>query len=459
MFDSVRHTAFLILNQMEGRSKPLDRLIEEAFLSNPSLDKRDRSFLFALVFGTVRWRGRLDWLISRFSRTPISKIEPGVMNLLRLGAFQITRMDRVPPAAAVNTAVDLAKSIAKPHVVKFVNGVLRTLAREFQRIQWPNPDGLSLNARVEALAITRSFPKWLIRRWLGRWGNEGIIELLDQLNQVPPLALRVNSLRTDVAKLTDALIGKGVLVTPGRNAPGAIEVSGHKGEITELSGFSLGWFQIQDEGAQLISILVNPRPGEAILDACAGLGGKTAHLAELMDNRGSLSAVDVDPEKLRKLNDEMHRLGIDIVRTEAIDWTSHPQEEDASNGHGLYDRVLVDAPCSGLGVIRRNPDIKWHRLESELATYAHRQELLLKTLSKTVKSGGRLIYAVCSMEPEETDGVVGRFLEENRDFSIETEAKEFPEPVQPFIDERGFFRTFPHLHDMDGFFAVRLRKS
>ena len=238
-------------------------------------------------------------------------------------------------------------------------------------------------------------------------------------------------------------------------SPDGITIVNPATSIPNLSGFKSGWFQVQDEAAQLVSLLLDPRPGETVLDACAGMGGKTGHIAQLMNNEGTVAALDVDGDKLCQLEAEMRRLGISIVSTRCFDLERGVSQLPAKG----FDRILLDAPCSGLGVMRRNPDIKWHRSEKELAKNNARQLRLLANLAPAVKPAGFLVYAVCSPEPEENEAVIHQFLKKHSNFGINNHYGQLPNEICKTAITKGFFKTFPCLTQMDGFFSVRLQRN
>ncbi len=445
-----RPIALSILNRI-GRDAPhLDRVMERALAQSPP-DRRDTALIYALVYGVLRWRGRLDYILSRFSNTPRAKIDPPVLNILRLAMFQILYMDRIPDSAAVNTAVDLARTVAPPWVVRFVNGVLRNVVRQGRSVRVPDPE----TDPVAAISAETAFPDWLVDRWVARFGPRDTRELCTAVNEVPPVTLRTHTLRTDRSTLMDQLEGAAEKRTRTSRAPGGIALHGLRSAVFDLPGYAEGHFGVQDEAAQLVAYLVAPRPGERILDACAGLGGKTGHLAQLMDNRGELLALDRDGSKLERLEAEMNRLGIDMVaiRTENLEG---PPDPDVL---GTFDRVLVDAPCSGLGVLRRNPDGKWRTGPEDPARHQQRQVRFLDHLAPLVKPGGRMVYAVCSVEPEETDAVWAAFINAHPEFRAVPDPQGFPEPARALIDRDGCFRSLPHRTQMDGFFAVCFEKD
>jgi 16S rRNA (cytosine967-C5)-methyltransferase len=451
MMSDPRQNALDALNMRDQGRFHLDHIIEEWFHSDARpMTRRDRALFTALVFGVVRWRGRLDWIIQHHSRMPLKKIQPEVKNILRMALFQVFFLDRIPASAAVNTAVDLAKKAAPPWTVRFVNGLLRNAMRNRDAVPFPSAE----TDPLEFLSITCSFPRWLVRRWLDRFGFDETRALCDAANAIPPLTIRTNTLNISRDDLAGRLADQAGSLEFTKFAPDGLRLEALNAPIDTMPPFLDGLFQVQDEAAQLVSFLLQPLPGEKILDACAGFGGKTAHLAQLMNNSGTIMAVDLAPKKLIRLEDEMKRLGIYNVITRTCDL----EIPSALAAAGSFDRILLDAPCSGLGVIRRNPDIKWDSSRRDLGRFAARQERLLQNISSYLKPHGRLVYAVCSMEPEENQEIIVSFLDRNPDFKIVTDLSFLPTGAASLIDEHGFLKTFSHCHAMDGFFAACLEK-
>lgn len=446
-----RAVALRILTALEKGHRTLDQVADEALARVSFPEKRDRALVTTLVYGVLRWRNTLDYTIVHFSRTPLQRMDPAVLNILRLGLFQLRFLDRIPDFAAINSSVDLSKQAGLGRLSGFVNGLLRSSTRHPGE---PDPPDMDKDP-VQALCVTKSFPEWMIRRWIARFGIEETVQLCDFLNTVPPITVRVNGLRAAPEQVAASLAQEAAGVTPGRHAPEAVSFSSPKVPVHEMTAFGAGWFQVQDEAAQLIGLLTDPRPGQRVLDACAGLGGKTGHLARLMENQGRIVAADRDTAKLERLAGEMTRLGITNVRPMTLDMLVPEQLKDA----GGFDRVLADCPCSGTGVIRRNPDTKWRLSEQDLARLQNDQIAMLTNLADHVRDGGLLVYAVCSMEPEENDAVVQSFLKRRPDFAIDTGVAADVPAVAGFTDDPGFFRTFPWRHGMDGFFGVRLKKN
>lgn len=452
-----RRTACDILTALDtgikaGRKQTLDNLIENRF--DPSfklMNQRDRNFTYAIVYGVLRTRGKLDWVIGQSSKGGLKKIDPYVLNILRMALFQVMNMSRVPASAAVNTAVSLAKTSSPPWVVGFVNGLLRGAVRNLDTIKWPqkDPDPLVW------LSVEASFPRWIIQRWANRFGFEQTGRLCRFFNEIPPLCLRTNTLKASRDQLIDALRDVSAHVAPSALTPEGVVVSGLEESLQEMAVFQDGWFQVQDEAAQLVARAVAPRPGETVLDACAGLGGKTGHLAQLMANRGVINVMDNHPGRLEKLVQQMTRLGIAIVNV-----FNHDLNQSLDQKHrALYDRVLIDAPCSGMGVIRRNPDTRWLLAPGDLDRFREKQLKYLENVSAAVRPGGTLVYSVCSIEPEETDDVVAGFLKTHSGYArlalsgIVDVFSDQPEDTCEGI------RILPHIHRTDGFFIAAFKKN
>ena len=442
-----RKTALTILMDVDRCRVTLDRRMDD-FHRASRFDRRDEAFVTALVYGVLRWRRRLDRIIGMIASRPLTKIDRNAINIIRLGLYQMLFMDRVPNSAAINTSVDLVKTLPQKWLAGFVNAVLRNALRRLPEIETaPSPMD-----SARALAITQSMPDWLVNRWIDQFGLSEATSLCETCNDIPSLTLRTNTLRIHRTALLKELQARAETVRPARYAPDGIIVDGLQRSLFTSPAFKKGWFQVQDEAAQAVAYLLAPNPGQTVLDACAGLGGKTAHIAALMNNSGRIDAMDHDGRKLEQLAAEMQRLGIDTVSAHKIDLLAAP----ARNLSGRFDRILLDAPCSGLGVIRRNPDTKWTRTTADIDRCARRQLRLLDNVAPLLKPGGALVFAVCSTEPEETHAVVDSFLNKRTDFAIDEHFQALPHSLTLLLHGPGRLATFPHRHGMDGFFAVRL---
>ncbi|MGD9239297.1 MAG: 16S rRNA (cytosine(967)-C(5))-methyltransferase RsmB [Desulfobacterales bacterium] len=445
-----RKKALDVLNTLNRGKKTLDSILGDIPQDERYLSRKDRALFTAMVYGVLRWRRRLDHVITHFSNTPIQKIEPGVLNILRLGLFQIIYLDRIPDSAAVNTSVEITKQIGASRAAGFVNALLRKAAANYSSVHFPAFEA----DPVTFLSAGQSLPGWLAQRWLKRYDKEAIMILCDTINSIPPITIRTNTLKTTREQLILSLENQVERIESTSVAPDGIKLINPKRPIPELSAFKNGWFQVQDEAAQLVALLLNPQPGESVLDACAGLGGKTAHIAQLMQNKGSVTAIDRDEKKLQQLDSEMQRLNIPIVHTQGHDLNSALDK----NQFDVFDRILLDAPCSGLGVLRRNPDIKWNSTEKSLKRHANIQKRFLETLAPMVKPDGVLVYSVCSIEPEENEAVIHSFLKNNPEFVIDKSLGQVPETILSLIEPKTGFKTLPILNDLDGFFLTRLKR-
>ncbi len=450
MASDARKTALFILNSLDKQHKTLDRILEDVFAGNPHFSRRDRSLLYALTYGVLRWRGALDWIIAYFSKTRLNKIDPRILNILRLGLFQIIYLNKIPVFAAVNTSVEMAKSLSAPWIAKFVNALLRNAVRGYKKVPFPDAD----KNPAGALAAKKSFPKWLIKRWLNRFGFEETEAVCNAINKIPPITIRTNRLKTTREKLIKSIEDDVEKIKQTNYAPDGVSFFRPERSIPEIKAFKDGWFQVQDEASQIVTLLLNPRPGDIVLDACAGLGGKTGHIAQMMKNSGKIFAVDKNKEKLLLLESEMNRLGISIVET-----CSHDLNKPLSKKcFIMFDHILLDAPCSGLGVLRRNPDTKWLLLKKNLIFYKKRQIAFLDRLAHLVKPSGTLVYSVCSTEPEENEEVVKCFLNKHPEFVIDNKLAGLPFNARCLITKNGYLMTFPHLDNMDGFFSVCFKR-
>ncbi len=446
-----RSVALSILNALETGRNTLDSIMENKMTAALVPDRRERALVTTLVYGVLRHRGALDWLIERFSRTPFNRLDPVIKNILRLGLFQIYYLDRIPDYAAVNAAVNQAGQVAPRHLSGFVNGVLRGAIRNRKEVSWPDVR----EQGVSALAIRYSLPEWLLRRWLDRYGRDQLEKTGCLINTVPPVTVRVNTLKTNAARTMEALAGEVANVRPGDYSPYALCFHSPEVPVDELTAFRDGWFQVQDEAAQLACRYFDPGPGETILDACAGRGGKTAHIAQLMNNRGTIRAVDRSRRKLAVLAKEMDRLGVTNVKTTVADLA----RESRLPGPAEYDRVFADCPCSGLGVVRKNPDTRWSVSLKDIQRHHKNQVGLLDRLAALVRPGGILLYAVCSREPEENEQVIEAFLNMHPEFDIDKQDGIMGGAAGDLVDQTGYFKSDIHSHGLDGFFGARLKKK
>lgn len=447
-----RDLALKMLNRLADNRGSSDNYQDDLSRRLTDLDERDRAFINQLIQGVSRWRLRLDWIIGQFTDFPLKELEIPVLNILRLALYQIFYLDRVPESAAVNEAVNQVKSNRSPrYVISFVNGILRNICRNKDRIVFPdrNLDPVSY------LSVFHSYPRWLVEKWIRELGKEFTENLLSSQNNLPRLSIRANTLLVSREELITELAEEGVTARATTYAPEGVILEGFRGRVTELEAFRKGHLQVQDEAAIIISYLIAPKPGDTVLDVCAGLGGKSTHMAALMGGMGNIVAIDLNRKRLATLIQNMDRLGIkDIIPVVADASQSLP-----SSFRVKFDKVLVDAPCSGLGIISRHPDIKWNRDEKDIIRLSFLQKTIMNEAVSAIKEGGRLLFVTCTVSREENEEVVKDFLDRNKDMSFEDLKGHVPDWCLDLIDDQGFFRTFPHIHHMDGFFAALFRKN
>ncbi|MBI2829383.1 MAG: 16S rRNA (cytosine(967)-C(5))-methyltransferase RsmB [Acidobacteria bacterium] len=411
-------------------------------------DERDCALAVEIVTGTLRWQRSLDHLAEHFANREIARIDRDVLHILRLSLYQLLHLDRVPASAVVNDAVDLTRQARKPSATGFVNAVLHTALRQRHRLPLPpRPDDSTDRAAALAyLGITHSHPEWLVARWFDKHGFDASEHWVRFNNETPRLTLRANTLRASRETVAATLGVAGIQTEPTRHAPdGLIVTAGYP-----LRGPADGSFFVQDEASQLVNLAVVARPGERVLDLCASPGGKTIAMAADMDDTGLLVACDVRARRIRLLFDTVRASGAACVRVVKVA-TSGPLPFTP-----VFDRVLVDAPCSGLGTIRRDPDIRWRRSERDLARLAQEQLALLDRAAVLVRPRGRLVYATCSSEPEENAAVVDAFLSRQREFELVDLRSDAPPRLMPVLDGRGMLQTLPFAHGLEAFFAAAL---
>jgi 16S rRNA (cytosine967-C5)-methyltransferase len=355
-------------------------------------------------------------------------------------------MDHIPSYAAVSESVQVAKQVGHAGVVAFINAVLRALERHRQLLLLPGRE----TDLMGYLTITEAHPRWLIDRWLQREGPERTVMICQANNQVPPLVVRANRLRVTRQRLMESLASQGCQVEPCHFAPEGIVMLSHP-PLEQLQSYAQGWFTVQDEAAMLCGYLLAPQPGERVLDACGAPGGKASHAAELMGDAGEVVCLDQSRQRLRLTAQNCYRLGLQSIHLVAADATT-------VEFHCAFDRILVDAPCSGLGVLRRHPEAKWRKGPELIPTMAIRQQALLHHVSRFLRPGGSLVYTTCSTEPEENQQVVESFLDMHRDYQLDPATVYLPPAAHRFAAAATWFQTWPGPQRMDGFFGARLRR-
>ena len=441
---TARGIASEILFRVDTAKAYADVLLDRA-LSRKNLSSADRSLLTELTYGTLRWRGAIDYRLARKLRRPLIETEPRIRNLLRLAAYQIFHLDRVPSYAAVNEAVELAKRYGGRKAAGFVNGVLRNLLRDNHV--------LPTDRSVASLAIRHSHPEWLVRRWLDQFGTEQAVALMRANNERAPLVLRANALKIDRDDLCKRLTGAEIEARLSPLAAQGIQVTS-TGAVNALPGFGEGLFQVQSESSQLAVALLGPAPGERVLDACAAPGGKSTYIAELQRDEGKIVAIDVSNRGIERIRENATRLSLRSIKAIGADATQ-PLGDLVREP---FARILLDAPCSGFGTLRGHPEIKWQRSESDIRRLCGLQRKLLENLSGLLASDGILVYSTCTLIAEENEKNIEAFLGAHGEFELEDAARYLPSQARHMIHGK-YFQALPQRDNTDGFFAARLRKA
>ncbi len=390
----------------------------------------DRKFCTELVYGAVKAGASLDWKISKYLNRPLNKVDAKILAVLRVGMYQIFFLDRVPNSAAVNESVELSKKFCGLGASKFVNGVLRSAVREPHKSDFPAGND------IKSLALRTFHPTWLVKMFAEEFGLDVTKKILDFDNTDPPLCLRVNFLRTTREKILDALENFGAHGESSTLAPEGIICRNH-GALDKFQPLREGLCQVQDESSMTAAHMLAPKPDDFVIDCCAAPGGKSTHIAELMSNRGRIIAADIYDTKLEHIAQNAERLGIKIIEPLLVD-----ARELGDKFPAQADKVLVDAPCSGLGVLRRKADLRWWKNFDELQALPTLQAEILSSAAKTLKLGGTLLYSTCTITRRENESVVENFLASHENFKL-VEMK----------------TLLPHVTGTDGFFCAKLIRA
>jgi 16S rRNA (cytosine967-C5)-methyltransferase len=442
---SSRSLAFLALKNIYQQQAYTDIALNRVLKSvdkSGEISQADRGFACELVYGIVRRQRTLDALIDSLGKKKAAQQPPDLRIILHLGLYQLRYLDRIPASAAVNTSVELTKTNGIAKLSGVVNGLLRAYIR-----QSASGDPLQLpDDPIQRLGILHSFPDWIVETWLKQLPLEEVDHLLAWFNQSPKIDLRVNTLKTTITEVETALINAGVTVIRIPSLPQGLRIE-NAGAITELPGYKQGWWIIQDASAQLVTHLLDPQPGETIIDTCAAPGGKTTHIAELMADRGQIIACDRATQRLNKVRENATRLQLQSIQIQAGD--SRNLEQFAN----IAERVLLDAPCSGLGTLHKRPDIRWRKSSKSIQELVSLQRQLLEQVATWVKPNGILVYATCTLNLWENEKVIQSFLEQHPNWSIQSPADM---TTKNWVTPEGWIKIYPHRHNMDGFFMVRL---
>ena len=447
MIAPAREAAYEALRAVSAGNADLPHALARARARLP--DERDRALTAEIVTGTLRWQAAFDHIIAAFSQRPVTRLDPEVLDILRSGIFQLLHLDRVPAAAVVSDAVNMTRKAGKKSAGPLVNALLRRVSRERDHVPVPpRPDDPGDRAAaLDYLAISLSHPRWLAARWLDRYGFAATEAWLRLNNQPAPLTIRANRLHAGSASLAESLSAHGVRVEPGRFAPDAWVVQKGNPLLTPLA--ETGLFVVQDEASQLVACLVSAHAGERVLDACASPGGKTTAIAGAMGDEGLIVATDVRGRRVDLLARTVRLSGTRSIRIVQADASALPLTAS-------FDWVLLDVPCSGLGTIRRDPDVRWRRTEADLPRLAAAQGQMLRETARVLRPGGRIVYSTCSSEPEENEDVVAAFVAESGFRPVRT--LDLPPPVQSLINPAGHLRTFPFRDGLEAFFGAVLAK-
>jgi 16S rRNA (cytosine967-C5)-methyltransferase len=448
---NARELALDVLIRVD-KDKSYSNLELNEALKRSRLEPVNAGLVTELVYGTIQRKATLDWILDQFLKQGISKLEIWVLDLLRMSLYQIWFLDRIPERAAIHEGVEIAKKRGHQGISGMVNGVLRNIVRQKSIIRFPEDQGA-----VKRIALEHSHPEWMVERWIELFGEQQAEEICKHNNIPPKVAIRVNTLRMTREQLLQAMLNEGIEAEPSPIHPAGIVIQ--RGNIAKSRWFQEGFCTIQDESSMLVSQLLAPRAGSKVLDCCAAPGGKTTHLAELMGNDGSIIAADLHRHKIDLIRSNAERLGTGIIRPILLDARELHKK---LNEEGGFDFILLDAPCSGLGVIRRKPDIKWTKTVRDINEIVRLQEAIIESAAQLVKPDGALVYSTCTIDPSENEQLIARFLEKHPDFSLDAEAyKLLPEPIVQkagFADRVGMIRILPHMYGSDGFFMARLVK-
>lgn len=441
---SARQIAFIALRDVHNFGAFVDVALDRAlqkYNSKSNLADNERRLVTELVYGCVRRQRTLDYFIDVLGKKKAHQQPKDLRTILHIGLYQLMYQDRIPASAAVNTTVELAKDNGFVQLAPVVNGMLRSFIREREKGE---------GVKEIDNGILHSFPDWIIDVWTKQFGLLETEKLCQWMNQTPTIDLRVNLLRATITEVETAFQDSNIEYEK-LTLPQALRLIGSNGAIQNLPGYEQGWWSVQDSSAQLVAYLLDPQPGEVIIDACAAPGGKTTHIAELMRDNGKIWACDRTASRLRKLEENAHRLQLKSIEILTGDSRSFSQFINTA------DRVLVDAPCSGLGTLHRHADARWRQTPKSVEELAVLQGELLSNTAEYVKPGGVLVYATCTLHPLENEAVIESFLVANPDWEIEAP---FPNSfLNKYIMPQGWLKVVPHQHNMDGFFMTRLRKS
>ncbi|MCI0717358.1 MAG: 16S rRNA (cytosine(967)-C(5))-methyltransferase RsmB [Chlorobi bacterium] len=444
IYSDARSIAVKILTRVERTDSYLDKLIDSE-IRTEVLNDYDKSLLNEICHGVIRWMRRLDWFLNGFYRGNWEKCTPEIKNTLRVALYQILFLNKIPDFAAVNEAVEFVKKISTQKHGDVVNGLLRTIIRTKAELVYPTRE----IDEVKYLGIMQSHPNWMVRRWIQRFGFDEAQQLSEANNKRPILTLRINTLKASKQDVLKRFEERSIVYRTCRHIDNFITLR-LMSKIYLDEDFKNGFYTVQDESAGLVSILLSPSENDTILDMCAAPGGKSTHLAQLLNNKGKIFAVDKYDIKLKMMKENTERLG--VTNVEFILDEENDFQNEAITGQ-KFDKILLDAPCSGLGVLSKKPEIRWKREVEDVFSLSDLQKIFLANAAKYLKLGGVIVYSTCTTEQEENTDVVKDFLEKNPDFKIDDASKYVHKEL---VNADGCIETFPHKHGIDGSFAARL---
>lgn len=442
MEDKARFVAVSTLFDIDQKKAYSNIRLGEYF-KKYDLTPMDRAFASEILYGTIRWRIKIDYLIKKFSKTKLRDMNKWTLNSIRAAIYQIYFMDKVPEFAAVNQAVEITK-IRDKRATAFVNGVLRNILRnkeEFYNIKEKD--------KIKRYSIEYSHPEWMVQKFISSFGEDFSKKLMEANNIPPEMNIRVNTLKLTRDELVHVMEEKGVEVKKSFVEEG-LKLRGFN-MIEKSEEMSNGLMTVQDESSMLVAKILDPKPDEKIIDLCSAPGGKTTHIAQIMNNKGEITAFDVHGHKLKLVNENAERLGINIIKTKLQDASEY------LNDYADYaDRVLIDAPCSGIGLMRKKPEIRWNITEKDIYTLQELQYAIIKNGARYVKKGGILVYSTCTITREEDEEILKRFLMEHNNFEVEDICSLTPEEIRSDTCGKGYIKLFPNAHGTDGFFISKL---
>lgn len=438
---SVRCLAAQILDKVLSQKIYADAALEQAFASNHLSDK-DKALLVELVNGVIRWHGQLQWIIKSLYKGNFETVTPVLQRILEVSLYQLTHLSKIPGYAAVSEGVDMAKAEGGKRWGNLVNAILRNYLRYGSKIEFPSLE----KDPAPAIAIRHSHPEWIIRRWLRQFGLENTVSFCEYNNKRPEISVRINTLKTDLQKTVGELEEDGFNVKPSAYFNDFLKVE-KAANLVQTDLFRQGFITIQDESTALAPLLLHPQKGDVILDMCAAPGGKTGHLSTLMGDTGAVFAVDVNLQRLHAVKGNKRRLNFKSVLLVCADARKIQVRP--------IDKILLDVPCSGLGVLARRADLRWRKTYNDIKAILQTQRSLLRQAASLVKNGGSIVYSTCTLEPEETTGQIEWFLEKHPEFYLTSDCETIPET---FFSEDKYIISFPFLHGIDGAFAAKLKK-